>query len=139
MRISDWSSDVCSSDLPERRGTAFWIERDGHVLLVTRPARGLLGGMRALPTTDWVDKDADGLSETLPGQWHVASTEVRHISTHFALTLDVAMGDAHHTEMPGDWWPVDTLQEDDLPTVVTQAAAVALTVRAPTRQNTAAP
>src|SRR3546814_14514682 len=51
---------------PERRGTAFWIERDGHVLLVTRPARGLLGGMRALPTTDWVDKDADGLSETLP-------------------------------------------------------------------------
>src|SRR3546814_13646204 len=26
---------------PERRGTAFWIERDGRVLLVNRPPKGL--------------------------------------------------------------------------------------------------
>src|SRR3546814_10226365 len=77
--------------------------------------------MRALPTTDWVDKDADGLSETLPGQWQVASTAVRHIFTHFALTLDVAMGDAPHPEMPGEWWPVDNLHEAGLPTVFAKA------------------
>src|SRR3546814_14801598 len=34
MRISDWSSDVCSSDLPERRGRLvhdedFGVEQDG--------------------------------------------------------------------------------------------------------------
>jgi A/G-specific adenine glycosylase len=38
---------------PERYGTAWWIEREGRVLLVRRPARGLLGGMLALPGTDW--------------------------------------------------------------------------------------
>src|SRR3546814_3008510 len=61
---------------PERRGTAFWIERAGHVLLVTRAPRGLLGGMGALPTTDWVDKDGCGLYETVPGHWQVASNAV---------------------------------------------------------------
>lgn len=114
---------------PERRGTAFWIERDGHVLLVTRPARGLLGGMRALPTTDWVERDADRSSKALPGQWQVASTVVRHIFTHFALTLDVAMGSASPPETPGEWWPVDSLHEAGLPTVFAKAAAAALAER----------
>jgi A/G-specific adenine glycosylase len=38
---------------PERTGTAWWIEQEGQVLLVRRPAKGLLGGMRALPGEDW--------------------------------------------------------------------------------------
>ena len=39
---------------PRRQGVAYWLEHDGHVLLVRRPAKGLLGGMLALPT------DSDG-------------------------------------------------------------------------------
>src|SRR5689334_17888112 len=34
---------------PHRTGTAYWLEHQGQVLLVRRPARGLLGGMLALP------------------------------------------------------------------------------------------
>ena len=33
---------------PHREGTAYWLEHDGEVLLVRRPAKGLLGGMLAL-------------------------------------------------------------------------------------------
>src|SRR3546814_10225009 len=52
MRISDWSSDVCSSDLlartdpdaPKHRGiTAFMVPLDAHVLEV-RPLRQMSGG-----------------------------------------------------------------------------------------------
>jgi A/G-specific adenine glycosylase len=38
---------------PTRYGTAWWIENDGHVLLVRRPTKGLLGGMIALPASDF--------------------------------------------------------------------------------------
>ena len=34
---------------PHRYGVAYWIERGGQVWLVRRPAKGLLGGMAALP------------------------------------------------------------------------------------------
>ena len=37
-----------------RRGAAFFVMRaDGAVLLRSRPAKGLLGGMTELPTTEW--------------------------------------------------------------------------------------
>src|SRR5262249_36552600 len=37
-----------------RRGAAFVLVRqDGHVLVRTRPAKGLLGGMTEVPTTEW--------------------------------------------------------------------------------------
>jgi A/G-specific adenine glycosylase len=38
---------------PEHRGTAWWIESQRGVWLIRRPARGLLGGMRALPSSHW--------------------------------------------------------------------------------------
>ena len=41
---------------PHRYGIAWWIERDGALWLVRRPARGLLGGMAALPGTEWTDE-----------------------------------------------------------------------------------
>ncbi|MBS0285238.1 MAG: A/G-specific adenine glycosylase, partial [Proteobacteria bacterium] len=47
---------------PQRYGTIFWLERGGEVLLVRRPARGLLGGMRALPTGPWRE-DRPGLED----------------------------------------------------------------------------
>ena len=41
---------------PHRLGHGWWIERpDGHVWLVRRPDKGMLGGMRALPSSDWND------------------------------------------------------------------------------------
>src|SRR3546814_9200546 len=31
MRISDWSSDVCSSDLPDRSTTMIWLRFESHL------------------------------------------------------------------------------------------------------------
>jgi A/G-specific adenine glycosylase len=54
---------------PLRAGTAFWIEREGAVWLVTRPGRGMLGGMRALSDDGW-NARADGSGEApLAGAW----------------------------------------------------------------------
>ena len=100
---------------PHRFGTAWWIERDGHVWLVRRPAKGLLGGMAALPGTDW--------SEDQPPAADRIGT-VRHVFTHFSLDLSVEWRDE---PVDGGWWePLGTIEEAGLPTVFLKAARLAL-------------
>ena len=65
---------------PHRHGVAWWIERDGHVWLVRRPASGLLGGMAALPGSEWIEAP---LPTSRPPY------SVRHVFTHFSLDLSV--------------------------------------------------
>jgi len=66
---------------------------------VRRPPRGLLGGMLALPSTEWRDSrwsEADALAGAPAlANWRSAG-EIDHVFTHFALTLQVwrAEGDA---------------------------------------------
>lgn len=105
---------------PERAGRALWIMRDDCVWLVRRPDRGLLGGMRALPGEDW----QDGPLSAAPGPETLGV--VRHIFTHFALTLAVDRGGADLAVGEGEWWPVKTLDAAGLPTLYRRAAAVAL-------------
>ena len=99
-----------------RNGLAYWIERDGHVWLVRRPAKGLLGGMAALPGSDWTGE---------PRQAHTARVgKVRHVFTH--LTLDLTI--VRRREPVGDgWWhPLDHLANAGLPTLYRRAAELAL-------------
>lgn len=109
---------------PVRRGRAWWIQRDGAVLLVTRPPEGLLGGMRALPDDGWSAK-ADGTAEPpLAGTWTPLGT-VRHVFTHFALELDVLAWSG--SEVPaGEWHPVAEIEQAGLPTLFAKAARLAL-------------
>src|SRR5437899_3248180 len=65
---------------PHKYGTAYWMERGGSVWLVRRPAKGLLGGMAALPGSEWTGG--------APGQSNAIGT-VRHVFTHFSLDLTV--------------------------------------------------
>ena len=114
---------------PERRGMAYWIERDGYVWLVRRPGKGMLGGMRALPDDDWSAR-ADGHGEEpLSGSWHGAGA-VQHVFTHFALHLSVSLyrGDDWAALDPaqGEWWPLEELGDAGLPTVFAKAAQRAL-------------
>ncbi len=44
---------TAKSERPKRHGAAYLLTRGDRVALVRRPARGLLGGMLALPTSDW--------------------------------------------------------------------------------------
>ncbi|MEO6153289.1 MAG: A/G-specific adenine glycosylase [Croceibacterium sp.] len=112
---------------PVRTGTAYWIERDGAVWLVTRPATGLLGGMRALPDDGW-NARADGSGEApLPGPWREVG-RVRHGFTHLELELGIAVYAGDDLPAPGgEWWPMDTLGAAGLPTVFAKAALRATT------------
>ena len=80
-----------------RRGAAFVALRaDGFVLLRSRPAKGLLGGMTEVPTTDWTHDfdaatalvDAPRLGRAKP-KWRRLPGVVRHVFTHFPLELVV--------------------------------------------------
>ena len=95
---------------PHRYGVAWWIERDGHVWLVRRPPSGLLGGMAALPGSDWTDAPT-------PPQLQLAT--VRHVFTHFSLDLAIEP----RTEPDGEgWWqPIGRIAEAGLPTLYRKA------------------
>lgn len=110
---------------PDRMGSAWWISCDDHVLLVTRPPKGLLGGMRALPTTDW----SENLDAPPPfsGKWRRYGM-VTHIFSHFRLNLSVMGIEAESgCKLPfvGEWWPKSQIEEAGLPTLFAKAAQMA--------------
>jgi A/G-specific adenine glycosylase len=107
---------------PHRHGFVFWIEADDQVLLVTRPPKGLLGGMRALPTSRW--DSAPSLSDSpVPAEWSVLAEPVRHVFTHFSLDLHIAVAKASRSNaIEGEWWPISHLPQAGLPTVFDKAA-----------------
>ena len=107
---------------PKRRATAYWLERDGQVLLVRRPPRGLLGGMLALP-------------EEAPAEaaWQEAGA-VDHVFTHFALTMTLMCAKAG-TAAEGTWWPIDRIGEAGLPTLFAKLAMRGLAWRAKDRSD----
>ncbi|KFG89914.1 Adenine glycosylase [Sphingobium herbicidovorans NBRC 16415] len=109
---------------PHRLGHGWWIERpDGHVWLVRRSAKGLLGGMRALPSSDW--EAAPDPTPPMTAQWRALAAPVAHIFTHFSLALTVHV--AHVTENcqppgEGEWWPLARIGDAGLPTLFRRAA-----------------
>jgi A/G-specific adenine glycosylase len=126
---------------PVRRGAVFALLGPGHgpscfrggadhVLAVTRPDGGLLGGMRALPGTDWTEDgpdDADRASaQPADAQWEYRGA-VRHVFTHFTLELDVWMAEAPGDSRPdeGEWLDVAALSKT-MPTLYRKALALAL-------------
>ncbi|MCI4590910.1 A/G-specific adenine glycosylase [Sphingobium sp. BYY-5] len=108
---------------PHRTGHGWWIERDSHVWLVRRPDKGLLGGMRALPSSDWsASPDA---TPPIAARWATIGQPIAHVFTHFSLALTV-----HHAHLgekmtpagEGEWWPVERIGEAGLPTLFARAA-----------------
>jgi A/G-specific adenine glycosylase len=109
---------AAKAERPRRYGAAFRIERDGQFWLVRRPDKGLLGGMAALPTTEWRAKKltrAEALANApAKAEWR-KSGQVQHVFTHFALTLDVYEASA---KPRGEGWWGDA---SALPTVFKKA------------------
>ncbi|MGE5500340.1 MAG: A/G-specific adenine glycosylase [Ignavibacteriales bacterium] len=80
------------ADRPRRYGVAYLLMRGDEVALVRRPPKGLLGGMLALPTSEWrgsalSDEEALAAAPT-QAEWREAG-EIEHVFTHFALKLRV--------------------------------------------------
>lgn len=113
-RAADFPPRKKRAAKPVRYGIAWWTERDDCLWLVRRPAKGLLGGMAALPGPDW---GAQPIAAP-------ALAEVRHVFTHFALTLSVVA----HAEPEGEgWWqPLDRIDQAGLPTLYRKAVDAVL-------------
>jgi A/G-specific adenine glycosylase len=106
---------------PQRYGVAYWIEREGNVWLVRRPPSGLLGGMAALPGSEW--SDAPPNCETLGA--------VRHVFTHFSLDLFL---ERRRQPIGDGWWhSLERLDAAGLPTLYRRAAELALACKLETR------
>ncbi len=106
---------------PTRYGHAYIIRRakDKAVFLIRRPTKGLLGGMIAPPSSEWIETTFDHQFERpIASDWKKIHQSVKHTFTHFHLVLDV-----FETELEGDYpmelngiWAIDPLAEG-LPTV----------------------
>ncbi len=117
---------------PRRHGTIFWLERrEGarSVWLVRRPDRGLLGGMRALPTGPWTDPAPALAAAPAAINWRMLEGKVEHGFTHFDLTLALAVGRGE-AQGAGQWWPVADLAAAGLPTLFAKAAQAVMAAEA---------
>ncbi|MEM7499015.1 MAG: A/G-specific adenine glycosylase [Pseudomonadota bacterium] len=105
---------------PVRAGTAFVaFDGAGRVGTVVRPEKGLLGGMRALPSTDWTTP-APPIEPPFAADWSPVG-EVRHTFTHFHLRLGVMVATA--PEVPDPMPPAAALRA--MPTVFAKALRLA--------------
>ncbi|RMC35523.1 A/G-specific adenine glycosylase [Paracoccus alkanivorans] len=108
---------------PNRSGIV-WVARHGNSLLLEeRPAKGLLGGMLAFPSTGW-----DGRDLPPPGDadWHEIG-EVRHVFTHFNLSLRVMLGDLVGRPERGHLVSLRQIDRDGLPGLMRKVWDVART------------
>ncbi|MDQ3471650.1 MAG: A/G-specific adenine glycosylase [Pseudomonadota bacterium] len=104
---------------PVRYGVAYWIEQRGAVWLVRRPAKGLLGGMAALPGSDWAH-EPQPMSRPLG--------TIRHVFTHFELRLTIVA--ASEATEEGWWQPLERIDVAGLPTLYRRSADAVLASRA---------
>ncbi|WP_426165331.1 A/G-specific adenine glycosylase [Sandarakinorhabdus sp. DWP1-3-1] len=122
---TQWPVKAAKRPRPTRHGTAWWIEVAGQVLTVVRPAKGLLGGMRALPSCDWRGDPTPPIA----GEWQDRGA-VSHGFTHFELVLAVrALHLSAKPALAGDWLNVDDVAAAGLPTLFQKAATLALATR----------
>ncbi len=117
---------------PTRYGACFYVTRaDGAVLLRKRIAKGLLGGMMEVPTTPWIETQADDAAHLdhapLNVKWKKRIGAVEHTFTHFHLVLTVFAGDVSAKEAKkadGVWTAQDELAGEALPSLMRKVVAL---------------
>ena len=124
-----------------RRGAAFVARRaDGFLLVRTRPAKGLLGGMTEVPTTEWLpDFNEATALDTAPrfrsmrrrsaATWRRLPGVVRHVFTHFPLELSVYLAELPAgTPAPAAmrWIALAAIAGEALPSLMRKVVARAL-------------
>jgi A/G-specific adenine glycosylase len=99
-----WPRKDAKAERPRRRGVVYVLTRGNAVGLVRRPDKGLLGGMLALPTSDWGDRPAALAGAPSQARWRSVGS-IEHVFTHFALTLEVMRAEGEADGLI--WTPVD--------------------------------
>jgi A/G-specific adenine glycosylase len=115
-----------------RRGAAFVVRCGNDVLVRTRPAKGLLGGMTEVPTSTWLAAQDDVAAlkqapclESAP-RWHRKAGTVTHVFTHFPLELAVYTATVTaRIAMPDGmrWVPIARLNDEALPNLMRKVIA----------------
>jgi A/G-specific adenine glycosylase len=128
---------------PLRQGAVFFVRRrDGAVLVRTRPAMGLLGGMTEIPGTGWeIHFDAASVASQAPieASYRKLDKSISHAFTHFALRLDIYVAEvpSRRRAPPGYRFVPDCgLDREAFPSVmrkVIEAVRQTLEHRAPKR------
>lgn len=121
-----------------RYGASFVVTRaDAHVLVRSRPEKGLLGGMTEVPSTAWTHEldEATALAQApLKAKWRKLPGVVEHGFTHFPLrqTVYVASVPASAKAPAGmRWVGTADLHGEALPNVFRKVVAHAGLNRAP--------
>ena len=120
---------------PTRQGLAYWVARDGFVLLTRRPESGLLGGMMEVPGSDWIDATEPMLPLVPDGA--VLPGTVEHAFTHFHLRVRVVVvaktadvdgliEELSRNKKGATWAPIEDLNRFALPTIMKKIARHAL-------------
>ncbi|MGK2908617.1 MAG: A/G-specific adenine glycosylase [Sphingobium sp.] len=112
---------------PVRIGNVWWMTYKDKVWLERRPPKGLLGGMRGLPGSEWAA--APDVAAPVAAKWQTLATPVAHVFTHFALFLTVHIAEVDGdcmAQRDGEWWPLDRIGEAGLPTLFAKVADVAM-------------
>lgn len=118
-----------------RRGAAFVVLCGEEILLRTRPAKGLLGGMTEVPTSSWLagqdDETAKNAAPRLAGlsRWRRKQGLVEHVFTHFPLELVVHVAHVPPGTPAIDgtrWVALSAAPAEALPSVMRKVIAHAL-------------
>ncbi len=107
---------------PYRHGTVFWIEHKERVWLVRRPDKGMLGGMRALPTGPWADERPGWPRRRARGLGHAERGGRAWLHPFRAGTRAGEERGEPADPAAGEWWPIAELGTAGLPTLFARAA-----------------
>jgi len=113
-----------------RHGASFVVIRaDNHVLIRTRPTKGLLGGMTEVPSTAWtheLDEAGALVQAPLKAKWRRLPGVVEHGFTHFPLRQAVYVARVPaRTKAPAGmrWIGLAELHGEALPNVMRKVIA----------------
>ena len=112
---------------PQRQGTVWILRSPQGWLLERRPEKGLLGGMPGWPGDGW---DGAGGPAPADADWQDLGA-IRHVFTHFDLSLRVMLGIGSHNPLRGEIVPDAAFDPGSLPTVMRKAHALAAAALSP--------
>jgi A/G-specific adenine glycosylase len=109
--------------VPTRFGHVYWIENTkGDVLVRTREAKGLLGGMTEFPSSDWQRDKPPAFEAPFFAEWKRLMGTVEHTFTHFHLELTVWKAKCERPELKSHFVGKTELGNEALPSLMRKVA-----------------
>lgn len=114
---------------PKRYGYVFVIlTRSNTILLERRPNSGILGGMLAFPSTNWVESSSElKLCPPFLANWNILNQTVYHTFSHFHLELKVVRSVVNNPPVEYLERSLKTFNPKSLPTLMRKVFVISRT------------